>query len=193
VSDANLQSHLYHGAQGMEYDPIRNFKFIVKFGKTTKSPSGKTSFLGTSLGFTSVEGFNLSTESIPYRQGGYNTTVQQIPGQTTFSPVTMQNGVILGSRQKWDWMKELFSVNVGGGSGRAAGGAAAFRSNVDVYILEHPVTTGVAHNAPVYVRMYNAWPTAVSYSPLNAGDNGFVVEQMTFVHEGFEVFWRDAL
>jgi phage tail-like protein len=38
-------------------------------------------------------------------------------------------------------------------------------------------------------KVYNAWPTAVAYSDLNAGDNAIFVEQMTLVHEGFDIKW----
>jgi phage tail-like protein len=38
-------------------------------------------------------------------------------------------------------------------------------------------------------KVYNAWPTAVAYSDLNAGDNSLFVEQMTLVHEGFDCSW----
>lgn len=185
----DVTSHLYHGPNGLESDPLRNFKFLVKFSR--KDASGTV--VGLKLGFTSVEGFSLTTESIPYRQGGYNTTVQQIPGQTHFSPITLQRGVLLGTRQNWDWMKELFSVQAGKGSGRKAGEAKGFRSEMTVYVLEHPVTVGTHLNSPIKITVHNVWPTSVSYSPLNAGDNGFLVEQLTVVHEGFEVDWAKGL
>ena len=38
-------------------------------------------------------------------------------------------------------------------------------------------------------QVYNAWPTSVAYSDLNAGDNAIFVEQITLVHEGFDVNW----
>ena len=38
-------------------------------------------------------------------------------------------------------------------------------------------------------KVYNAWPTTVAYSDLNAGDNALYVEQMTLVHEGFDLNW----
>lgn len=187
---ANLQSHLYHGAHGLETDPLRNFKFLVKFNHKLK---GKKAPIGLSLGFNSIEGLNFATESIPYRQGGYNTTVQQIPGQTSFSPISMSNGVMLGNRQKWDWMRELFAVQVGQGTGRRTGEARAFRSDMKIFVLEHPVTSGVAHQAPLIVNVFNAWPTSISYGALNAMDNGFLVEQVTFVHEGFSLDWDSSL
>src|SRR4028118_20508 len=90
-------------------DPIRNFKFLVSIGKYVFDPAGNKTHMNL-LGFTSVSGLSMTTESIPYRQGGYNTTVHQIPGQTTFSPVTLQRGVMVGSKQSWDWRRQLFST-----------------------------------------------------------------------------------
>lgn len=174
-------------------DPLRNFKFFVNINHTVRG-RGVTRNLA-SLGFTSVSGLSMTTEAIPYRQGGYNTTVHQIPGQTTFSPVTLQRGVALGTDHSWHWMRQLFSVIAGNGNfdgGRS--GVRKFRTTVDILVLDHPVTgdrNGASGGAATAVRMrfrlYNAWISALSYSDLNAGDNALLVEQMTIVHEGFDV------
>jgi hypothetical protein len=42
-------------------------------------------------------------------------------------------------------------------------------------------------------KVYNAWISQLAYSDLNAGDNAILVEQMTLVHEGFEVIWGTDL
>ena len=42
-------------------------------------------------------------------------------------------------------------------------------------------------------KVFNAWPTTVAYSDLNAGDNALYVEQMTLVHEGFDINWATDL
>jgi phage tail-like protein len=150
------------------------------------------------MGFTSVSGLAVTTDSIPYREGGYNTTVHQIPGQTSFTPLTLQRGVILGSKQNWDWMKQLFATVQAGGSTLATG--KNFRCDLEIAVLNHPVpssgadvNTGTATAAKDEVAMrfkvYNAWPTTVAYSDLNAGDNALYVEQMTLVHEGFDLNW----
>jgi phage tail-like protein len=152
------------------------------------------------MGFTSVSGLAVTTDSIPYREGGYNTTVHQIPGQTSFTPLTLQRGVILGSKQNWDWMKQLFATVQAGGSTLATG--KNFRCDLEIAVLNHPVPssganvtsgTGAAIAATDEVAMrfkvYNAWPTTVAYSDLNAGDNALYVEQMTLVHEGFDLNW----
>lgn len=182
-------------------DPVRNFRFLVGFEKTI--PGGGGWNPDASLGFTSVSGLAISTESIPYREGGYNTTVHQIPGQTTFSPVTFQRGVTIGSRQNWDWMKMMFQTVTGEVYN---GKNDSFRADIIIKVLNHPVPYSTAAGSGYGVaaseitqagddvvvaqfRLYNAWPTSVAYSDLNAGDNALMVEQMTVVHEGMTMQW----
>lgn len=191
-------------------DPIRNFRFIAKFtGLGTDTTQQMKP--NASIGFTSVSGLNISTESIPYREGHHNTTVRQIPGQTTFSPITFQRGVVIGSKQNWQWMEMLFRANDKSTLG-PIGPKVSFRFNIDIDVLAHPVKyaskassgydAGAATGADsssvtdeaVVMRftVYNAWPTSVAYSDLNAGDNALIVEQLTVVHEGFDVAWAEA-
>jgi phage tail-like protein len=150
------------------------------------------------MGFTSVSGLAVTTDSIPYREGGYNTTVHQIPGQTSFTPLTLQRGVVLGSKQNWDWMKNLFATVQAGGSTLASG--KNFRCDLEIAVLNHPIaspentTGGITaykdqNQVAMRFKVYNAWPTTVAYSDLNAGDNALYVEQMTLVHEGFDLNW----
>jgi phage tail-like protein len=177
-------------------DPIRNFRFLVTF--KPHDPNGLNIFT-TTLGFTSVSGLSVTTDSIPYREGGYNTTVHQIPGQTAFSPITLQRGVILGTHQNWDWMKRLFQTVQSTGS---SGKLSDFRCDIEIKVLSHPIaganpedpnqTQGKDHVAMRF-QVYNAWITSVAYSDLNAGDNALFVEQMALVHEGFDVNWATDL
>jgi hypothetical protein len=160
------------------------------------------------MGFTSVSGLSVATDAIPYREGGYNTTVHQIPGQTTFTPLTLQRGVMLGTNRNWEWMRNMFATVGGGGSTR--GVDKNFRCNIDIKVLAHPIpaagsedatqvpvdsritTTASTDVVAMQFRVYNAWPTAVAYSDLNAGDNALLVEQMTLVHEGFNIAWGNS-
>jgi phage tail-like protein len=178
-------------------DPIRNFRFLVTFQPHAANNAAAPYADPVTFGFTSVSGFSVTTESIPYREGGYNTTVHQIPGQTTFSPITLQRGVIINTRQNWDWMRKLFST-VQGGATNAQG--VSFRCDLEVAVLSHPIPGsgsgagqggGVSADDHVAMRfkVYNAWITSVAYSDLNAGDNAIFVEQATLVHEGFDLNW----
>ena len=188
----------------LETDPIRNFRFLVTFKPLNSSDATwlATGLNKVTVGFTSVSGLAVTTDSIPYREGGYNTTVHQIPGQTTFAPISLQRGVVLGTKQHWDWMRQLFAT-VQGGTNRA-NQATNFRCDVEIAVLSHPIAgsggsntelTGANYTDHVSMRfqVYNAWPTNVAYSDLNAGDNAIFVEQMTLVHEGFDVNWATDL
>jgi phage tail-like protein len=181
-------------------DPIRNFRFLVGFEKVLSTTSQWDP--KPYIGFTSVSGLAITTESIPYREGGYNTTVHQIPGQSSFSPVTFQRGVTIGSSQHWEWMKMMFQTVLGGSLSSTT---QSFRSDVIIKVLNHPVpfdanatnygSTGNENQAATtdlvvaQFRLYNAWPTSLAYSDLNAGDNALMVEQMTLVHEGLVMDW----
>ena len=191
----------------LKSDPVRNFRFVASFfplGEKNATTQWDPSKPAGRVGFTSISGLNISTESIPYREGQYNTTVHQIPGQTTFSPITFQRGVVLGTRQHWDWMRMLFRVN--DPKSEQIAPKTSFRADIEVQVLVHPVAysddTGYGSNVTsggigtaerdltaMRFRIYNAWPTSVAYSDLNAGDNALLVEQLTVVHEGFDLKW----
>lgn len=189
-------------------DPIRNFRFLVKFFQRNPSEWNGITF-DASVGFTSVSGLAMSTEAIPYREGSYNTSVHQIPGQTSFSPVTMQHGVMLGQKQNWQWMKKLYSIDGATGLG---GPGQDFRTQVIISVLSHPnpgsrATQGgggsggagfgaFAESTAVEddhismkIGLANAWITSLAYSDLSAGDNAVIVEQLTLVHEGMDILW----
>lgn len=190
----------------LETDPIRNFRYLVKF-QPRQSDFYKE--FDTTIGFTSVSGLAMSTESIPYRQGNYNTSVHHVPGQTSFSPVTFQRGIMLGSEQNWRWMKRLYSVDGASGIG---GPGQDFRVRIIIDVLSHPnpgsraikggggsggtgfgaYAEGTAvddDHIALKVGLANAWVTSLAYSDLSAGDNSVMVEQMTVVHEGMDIIW----
>jgi phage tail-like protein len=155
-------------------DPLRNFKFLT----TIRPPKGKP----ISLGFMSVSGLNITVDVIAYREGGYNTTTQKMPGQADFSPITLSRGVAVGHAEDITWMKELFTVMQGTGSAAAGND---FRRTIDVQILDHPVT---APKVPIkaWFRIFNAWPTSIAWSDLDAGANQLFITQLVLAHEGFD-------
>jgi phage tail-like protein len=181
-------------------DPIRNFRFLVSFTAQTGDANFQKNFSGK-VGFVSVSGLNVTTESIAYREGGYNTTVHQIPGMTTFSPVTMNRGVVLGSDQNVNWMRRLFTVTTNSAKG---GIGSDFRCNVEIAVLGHPNAAALQHSGgaaatgpesmftAMRFKLYNAWITNLAYSDLNAGDNALLVESITLVHEGWDVTYASG-
>lgn len=131
-----------------------------------------------------------------------NTTLHQIPGQASFSPITLTRGVHLGNDEAWRWIRRLFAAVSGTPRPNPS---YQFRTSVTIHVLQHPVkfdkkgaytkAQDASYNDPVAVsfRAYNAWITALAYSDLNAGDNAIMVEQMTLVHEGLDLYWDETI
>lgn len=162
-------------------DPLRNFKFRVQISH----PNAAINKGFMSMGFMSVSGLNVTTEVIPYREGGMNTTTQKMPGQSDFAPITLSKGLAIGDGAMIQWMRQLFTVMQGTGTGAPG---QDFRADLTLYVLDHPVTTLLAAAAPAKAgfKIYNAWPTAIAFSDFDAGANAIIVNQMTLAHEGWD-------
>jgi phage tail-like protein len=184
-------------AKPSERDPLRNFKFTVDF---LAVDNGNIAQALASIGFISVSGIGIQTDVIPYREGGDNTTTRKLPGQSNVGPLTLVSGVFLRAvNPQIEWFKQIFSVQWGQGN---AAFNDDFRCDIVVNVLKHPVTkfsTGGEGDpnsqlsAGMSVRFYNAWPSAVAYNDLNAGDNSIMITNMQVEHEGFEpVFGANA-
>lgn len=194
-------------------DPLRSFRFLAEFvptdgvkanafstkilqsDKTAPFESGKSDgWLG---GFSQISGLSINTQSIQYREGGYNTTVHQIPGMTTFTPITFQRGVLYGNDQAITWMRGLFAAAAGEGfSMRNTTTAKNFRVDVNLWVMDHPNTEGIGGSDNNIPRMgftiKNAWITTLNYTDLNAADGAILFESMSLVHEGLSAFFTDT-
>lgn len=170
-------------------DPLRNFKFQVEiFHADSNLQQGVAK-----IGFTSVEGLNMSTEMIPYREGGWNTNPHKMPGMTDFSPVTMSTGVFYQKPGMWNLAKQMFAVQWGNGTIDLN---TDYRFDMLIRVYDHPVTKGTGaavrgevQGAVLAFQLYNAWVANIAFSGLNAMDNAILVQQMTVHHEGLDVFW----
>lgn len=179
-------------ARPSERDPLRNFKFMVDFYHPKPDLNVK---LG-SVGFISVSGIGIQTDLIPYREGGDNTSMRKMPGQSDFSPLTLVSGVFMhDSNPAIEWMKQIYSVLWGGGN---AGYDDDFRADCIVRVLKHPVTRFNANDAGdpkspasagMALKFHNCWPGSIQFNDLNAGDNSIMITNMTLHHEGFEPFF----
>jgi phage tail-like protein len=138
----------------------------------------------------------MSTEMIPYREGGWNTNPHKMPGMTDFSPVTLSSGVFYQKPGMWNLAKQMFAVQWGNGT---IGAQTDYRFDMLIRVFDHPVTTGPGaavrgdvSGAVLAYQVYNAWVANIAFSGLNAMDNAILVEQMTVHHEGLDVFWGTA-
>jgi phage tail-like protein len=184
-------------------DPVRNFKFLVSFNPTDGAKDTLWGKNFGSMGFVSLSGLSITTEPIAYREGGYNTNVHQIPGQSAFTPISLSKGVMIGQPDNALWMKRLFSVLT---PSATTGVGASFRCDLDIQVLSHPnpkaysgtgdtseATTANDQHTSMRFKVYNAWISSLSYSNLDAGSNTLMVEEMTLVHEGWDVHYATDL
>jgi len=185
-------------------DPLRNFRFLVDFrvtgdtGVPGSAAPGKDSFLKFKGGFTSVSGLSMTVDAISYREGGMNTSLHMLPGRVTFQPITLSRGVVLGQKEGINWFKQLFAA--ASGEGIAGIDGSSFRCDLDIYVLDHPVTGAPAISASDIISksaykmkftVHNAWITGLQYSDLSASDNSLMYETMTLVHEGLSIQLAD--
>ena len=179
-------------------DPLRGFRFSATFETTAAGDpfdtrivdaSTGTASAGVSLGwvggFTNVSGLRIDTQAITYREGGYNTTVHQVPGMTTFQPITFTRGVMYGNDQAITWMRGLFAAASGTGLNGAA--PSNFRLNITLTVNDHPNTDPTTERAKMQFKIYNAFITGLSYTDLDATNGAILFETMTVVHEGIGI------
>lgn len=162
-------------------DPLRNFRFKVDIHHLT--PEGEKL---TKLGFMQCAGLNVENAVIAYRQGGYNTTPQKMPGQSEFTPITLSRGAMVNTPHSYHWMREIFSVIQGDGKYVPTSKDDDFRTTIDIRVLAHPSTVK-AVPIKLWFRVYRAWPVSLGYSDLDAGGNAVLMEQMVLQHEGWRV------
>lgn len=177
-------------------DPLRNFRFLVEFSNSADGAPFSSKIQTFVGGFTSVGGLAINTQSISYREGGMNTTLHQVPGMTSFQPITLTRGAIFGNDEAITWMRGLFAAASGDGIPNADG--KTFRVNMKIHVLDHPLTsTPLISNEQISEKaykmtfnVYNAWITSLSYSDLNAQDNALIFENIQLVHEGLSVSYN---
>ena len=178
----------------IQTDPLRSFRFRAEFSASTSNGVFNEKLTQFSGGFNSIGGLTITTAAIPYREGGFNTTVHNIPGMTSFTPITMRRGVLYGNDQSITWMRGMFAAASGEGIDLGltqSTEAKDFRCNIRLYVMDHPNTTDT--NKPrLGFLIRNAWLSSLNFTDLNAATNELMFENLTFVHEGLSAFFTDT-
>jgi len=196
-------------AKTQRTDPLRNFKFTVKFEPLDTELGTLLTGIGD-LGFAQMGGLSVQNELIAYREGGMNTHPHKMVGQSDFPAISFARGAFAAQDQLWKWQKFMHSwINggTGGFAGGAQGDATNYRCNILVKVFDHPYTNSDARyawdsedtptnlkpgNTKLAFKLFNCWPGAYGLSDLNAGDNGIMIQQLNIHHEGFFVAWTQA-
>lgn len=185
-------------------DPIRNFKFKVQI-IAEGALSQQANQLGT-MGFSVVSGISVSNEMITYREGGMNTHMHKMVGQSDYGPVTLSKGLLGHESDLYNWQRFLHSWSGGGDpQGGSVSGNNDYRCDVLVTVHDHPVSAGTYHepgavdsnnvdigDAKFGFKLFNCWPASYSLTDLNAGDSSIMIQQLVLNNEGFQAVFADS-
>jgi phage tail-like protein len=144
-------------------DPYRNFKFEVEIDGFVRA------------GFSKVSGLSRTTEDIEYREGGENESPHKLPGQTSFSDVTLSRGVS-DDEDFQNWSDTIFNVDQVDGEQ----GDENFRRTVVVYLKNK------AGDRVIKWTILRAWPKEFSTEDLDGAGNDALIDNLVLVNEGIK-------
>lgn len=136
-------------------DPYRNCNFLVEIDGIMQA------------GFSDCSGLGSSNDPVEYREGGDNTTMRKLPGQTKYTNISLKRG-LSDSRELYDWYRLVVT-------GRAE------RRNGSIVVLDADGLTEV-----VRWNFFNAWPTKMEGPTFSAKGNEVAIETLELAHEGLE-------
>lgn len=141
-------------------DPLRNYNFTIDIDGINTAA------------FQRVSGLKMKTEVGNYRDGGDNTIVHRLPGQTSYEPITLERGITT-NKELYTWATKVYQLNTGTGSDD-------FRKTIYISLKDR---TGTIKRK---WAVYNAWISDYSTGEMNATANDVLLESVVLEHEGFE-------
>lgn len=141
-------------ATGQRVDPYNNFNFLVEIDGITRAA------------FHQVSGFDSTIDVIEHREGGENTTMRKLPGQTKYSNIVLKWG-ITDDLELYAWHRQAIDGNVE-------------RRNGSIVGLDRQ------GNEIVRWNFFNAWPTKYDGPDYSAEGNDIAIESLELAHEKVE-------
>lgn len=117
--------------------------------------------------FTEVSGLNVTTEVFPYKEGGANSFVHQLPTRTTYSNIVLKRGYTANA----DFGKWYQNIIMGKKDLR--------KVSIKLYNIQS--------------KLIRSWEVSYAYPvkyvapETKAGNNSFAIETMELAHYGFLV------
>jgi phage tail-like protein len=148
---------------GLRIDPYKNFKFRVRWdGKTV-------------LGVAKVGALKRTTQVVPYRSGGENSSDHKSPGRTTYDGLTLERGIT------HDLEFEAWADKVHPYAGDTAMDLANYKKELTLEVLNEK-----GHVALRYF-LHDCWVSEFTAVPaLDANANAVAVEMMKIEMNGWE-------
>jgi phage tail-like protein len=149
-------------------DPYRNFKFRIKFNGAVVA------------GLTKCSALTVSVASQDFRTGDQDSFKQKLPGQVTFEPITLEQGVTQDKTfEAWATNMANFLGNKGADAQKKPND---FRKEVDIEIFN-------LNNERVKAyKVFNCWVSKYTAIPgLDASANDVLIQTLELQNEGIQV------
>ena len=139
---------------GQVKDPFLNFNFLVEIDGITRAA------------FHEASGLDATIDVIEHREGGENTRLRKLPGQTKFSNIVLKWGMT-DEQELYQWFSEAVRGNLQ-------------RKNGSIVLLDRKGDEVARWN---FLR---AWPTKYHAPDMNAEGNDVAIETLELAHEGLD-------
>jgi phage tail-like protein len=159
-------------ATTMRADPLKNFRFKVRYSDST-TPI---------LGISKVTGMRRTTEVVKHRSGGDPSKSFKLPMRTDYEPIVLERGVVLNATEFELWANKVFSY-ANSASGLETS-LADFRRDLVIEVYDETGQKAVAY------QVFNCWVS--EYQPiadLDANTNAVLIQHIKVENEGWV---RDA-
>jgi phage tail-like protein len=140
-------------------DSLTNYQFVIEVDSVEIVRFKEVSGIGAEI--TVIEGKQNNTKGLPIH------TKQ--PGWIKHPDVVCKRGST-GDRAWWDWIKQVQDGKI-----------KEARRNMSIVLHD------AENNEKIRFNFFNAWPSKVNLSPMQAGGSEVSVEDATFVHEGMTI------
>jgi phage tail-like protein len=151
-----------------KFDPYRKFKFRIKIdGKVVAA-------------LTKCSALTVSVASTEFRSGEMDSFKQKLPGQVTFEPITLEQGVTDDKTfEAWATSMANYLGNKGSDTQKTPD---AFRKDIDIEIYD------LANARVKAYRVYNCWVSKYTAVPdLDAASSDVMIQTLELQNEGIQV------
>ena len=147
------------------FDPYKNFKFRLKWDGRYVA------------GVSKISGLSRHTEIITHREGGDPSLSRQMPGHTSYEPITLERGVTHDLAFE-EWANKVWSL--GSGLGQEIS-LKNYRKDIILEFMNEAGQLAMAY------KIYRCWVSEFTALPnLDANGNAVAIQSITLVHEGWE-------
>lgn len=149
-------------------DPVKNFRFRVRFSDSVKPI----------VGVSKVTGLKRTTEVIKHRDGGDPATSFKLPGRTEYDPIMLERGLTPNAKEFEQWVNKTWSFR--NASGGRETSLADFRRDLVIDVYDETGQKVVSY------QVFNCWVS--EYQPasdFDANANAVSIEHIRVENEGW--------